>query len=329
MPPLHQPFRPACPASPPPGDPSATPIAPQPALDALFRQIAQDLRADAVSLGIDTGNGYRFAQYREDDALPDNLASIVLAPPQGYRVHARPLSIGSPRRRHAPRSQITLLRAPGQPDFNRSAQRYLGVLQPHLVHVIELAHELDAARSRESCARTLLESAECGCLIVSTDGTVIQHNTRARTLLESVGGELARTLTLPGFDLQRRYAVSLARLKHETAPFPLMLDIPATPPLRLHLQTADAMRGLLAVTIEVAQPTQVMLSQAFQARYGLTHAEFRLCQALAAGLTLKQCACQWDRSYETLRAQLKSVFSKTGCHRQLALTLLLRDHALR
>lgn len=329
MPPLRQPFRPACPASPPPGDPSATPIAPQPALDALFRQIAQDLRADAVSLGIDTGNGYRFAQYREDDALPDNLASIVLAPPQGYRVHARPLSIGSPRRRHAPRSQIALLRSPGQPAFNRSAQRYLGLLQPHLVQVIELAQELEFARSRESCARALLEHAACGCLIVSPDGTVIQHNAQARALLESAGGALARTLMLPGPGLQQRYAETLAQAMREAPPFPFILDIPASPPLRLRLQAADAVRGLLALTIEIAQPTPALLSQAFQTRYGLTPAEFRLCQALAGGLTLKQCACQWDRSYETLRAQLKSVFSKTGCHRQLALTLLLRDHALR
>lgn len=287
------------------------------------------MRADAVSLGIDTGTGYRFAQYRADDELPENLASLVRAPPQGYRVHARALSIGSPRRRHAPRSQITLLRAPGQPAFNRSTQRYLGVLQPHLVHVIELAHELETAHSRESCARALLEYAECGCLIVSPDGTVIQHNTQARALLECAGGALARTLTLPGAGLQQRYADCLTRLMREASPFPLTLDIPASPSLCLRLQAVDAVRGLLAVTIEIARPTQALLSQAFQQRYGLTPGEFRLCQALASGLTLKQCACQWNRSYETLRTQLKSVFSKTGCHRQMALTLLLRDHALR
>lgn len=323
---LRQPFRLAYPASSPHEGTPDTLITPQPVLDALFRQIAWDIRADAVSLGIDTGNGYRFAQYRADDELPENLASIVLAPPKGYRVHARPLSIGSPRRRHAPRSQITLLRSPGQPAFNRSAQRYLGILQPHLVHVIELAQDLESAHSRESCARALLEHAECGCLIVGPDGTVIQHNTQARALLECAGGTLARTLTLPGAGLQQRYAASLARLMRETAPFPLTLDIPASPPLLLRLQSANAMRGLLAVTIEVVQPTQVMLSQTFQGCYGLTPGEFRLCQALASGMTLKECACRWDRSYETLRGQLKTLFSKTGCRRQAQLVALYREH---
>lgn len=315
--------------------PSARPDTPepsvpaQPALDTLFRQIAGDMCADAVSLGIDTGHGYRFAHYRADDTLPDNLTSIVLTPPQGYRIHSRSLSIGSPRRRQAPRSHIALVRTPGRPAFNRSAHQYLGVLLPHLIHLIELAQELESTRRHEACTRALLEHAGCGCMIVAADGTILHHNTQAGALLEGAGGTLARTLTLPGFGLQQRYADARARLVREAADTPFIIDFPTSPPLRMRLQQIDGARGLLAITIDAAPSSQVDLSHTFRTRYGLTPYEFRLCQALATGLTLKQCACLWNRSYETLRAQLKSIFSKTGCHRQLALTLLLREHTLR
>ena len=54
-----------------------------------------------------------------------------------------------------------------------------------------------------------------------------------------------------------------------------------------------------------------------------TPAEFRLCDALARGLSLKACAQQWNRSYDTLRSQLKSILAKTGTHRQPELIALL------
>jgi DNA-binding CsgD family transcriptional regulator len=57
--------------------------------------------------------------------------------------------------------------------------------------------------------------------------------------------------------------------------------------------------------------------------FGLTPAEFRLCAALADGVSLKACAQNWNRSYETLRSQLKTVLAKTGTHRQAELVALL------
>jgi DNA-binding CsgD family transcriptional regulator len=53
--------------------------------------------------------------------------------------------------------------------------------------------------------------------------------------------------------------------------------------------------------------------------YGVTRAEARLVSSLVDGLTLDEYAQKFSVSIATARTQLKSVFSKTGEHRQSAL----------
>lgn len=61
-----------------------------------------------------------------------------------------------------------------------------------------------------------------------------------------------------------------------------------------------------------------------QACYRLTFAETEMVGLLAKGLTLETIAKQRSISYYTVRSQLRSVFSKTGCHHQSELLLLVR-----
>ena len=57
--------------------------------------------------------------------------------------------------------------------------------------------------------------------------------------------------------------------------------------------------------------------------FQLTPAEFKLCEALVGGASLKRCAQNWGRSYDTLRSQLKSILAKTETHRQAELITLI------
>jgi len=57
--------------------------------------------------------------------------------------------------------------------------------------------------------------------------------------------------------------------------------------------------------------------------FGLTAAEARLTEALAAGRSLEQIGEERGTSYGTLRVQLKSVMSKTGTRRQGELIALV------
>jgi DNA-binding CsgD family transcriptional regulator len=56
-------------------------------------------------------------------------------------------------------------------------------------------------------------------------------------------------------------------------------------------------------------------------RFDLTPAEARLVVHLATGTSLKSSAKALGVTYETVRRQVKSVFHKTGTHRQSELVL--------
>ena len=56
-------------------------------------------------------------------------------------------------------------------------------------------------------------------------------------------------------------------------------------------------------------------------RFHLTHAEARLVVHIAQGTSLKSSAEALGVKYETVRSYLKSVFLKTGTHRQAELVL--------
>ena len=57
--------------------------------------------------------------------------------------------------------------------------------------------------------------------------------------------------------------------------------------------------------------------------YGLTPAEARLAIALSNGQSLRDIADQHALSKETVRTQLRTVFDKTGVHRQSELVRLV------
>jgi DNA-binding CsgD family transcriptional regulator len=58
-----------------------------------------------------------------------------------------------------------------------------------------------------------------------------------------------------------------------------------------------------------------------ETRFGLRPGEARLVALLSEGTSLRSCAEALDIQYETARSYLKSVFQKTGTHRQAELVL--------
>jgi DNA-binding CsgD family transcriptional regulator len=60
------------------------------------------------------------------------------------------------------------------------------------------------------------------------------------------------------------------------------------------------------------------------ATFALTPAETEVALALCDGLPRTQIAAQRGVSLETLRTQIRSIYSKTGCSRESELVLMLR-----
>lgn len=294
-------------------------------LQGVFAQLARELRADAVVIGIDLGHGYRHETLRTAEDLPDNLTRLVLPALSGWACQASRLSCGFARRREAPRSRITLLRTPGKPDFDDGCRKRLTLILPFVDHAVTLACALETSQQAALGTRILLDATGDTSLLLAADGCVIQATASAWAMLETAGVRVEDRLTLPDSRLQNRFELLLRQLRRRPPGARLYLDL--APDLRIALRVIDAQPDLFVLSITSVARLDARASD-FAARYRLTPSEFKLSQALTSGMTLKECACRWDRSYETLRGQLKILFSKTGCRRQAQLVALYRKHVV-
>lgn len=118
------------------------------------------------------------------------------------------------------------------------------------------------------------------------------------------------------------------------------IPIPASSrrkPLILHVvpirrSAVDIMSGASClIVLTELKPGCVPDAGLLQYLFGLTPAEARVARAIASGSQIKEVASNHNLSVETIRAQLKSVFAKTGASRQADLiamvtgALLVRD----
>lgn len=99
----------------------------------------------------------------------------------------------------------------------------------------------------------------------------------------------------------------------------------------LPLRNGHPVRGLTAETEAIlliddpdAAPTPAK-AERYRQIFDLTPAEARLAAQLAAGISLSDAADALQVTYNTVRAQLRAIFDKTGAHRQGELIRVLQD----
>ena len=320
----------------------------RPSLPDLLGLIAQSVDADLIQVGIDMGTGYRrdcfieqsaeiasfsdqsqppFVVTRETRILRCTSPSGLVATPNW--LDQRTLHVGSAGRRSAPRSGIGLLRSSTRPAFKASERRQFTLLLPHFSFSLALAFELERSRTLESHTRAALQCARCGFLLVNREGSPLQGNPLAFDLLDRAHVRLQPRLKLPSLHLQAQFDAALKQLASATGMPPCRLVVDVIPPVTfdLHPLPVETDRSTLttpAFIVLLRQGGELpQLAEGVALHFDLTPAEFKLCNALASGLSLKICALKWNRSYETLRSQLKTILSKTGKHRQIELVVLL------
>jgi DNA-binding CsgD family transcriptional regulator len=81
-------------------------------------------------------------------------------------------------------------------------------------------------------------------------------------------------------------------------------------------------RGCAAVVIREIARASTVSSEFFARCYGVTHAEKRLLQTLADGMTVAEAGQALKVSLNTVKSHLKSLFAKTGTNRQAELMRL-------
>jgi DNA-binding CsgD family transcriptional regulator len=207
----------------------------------------------------------------------------------------------------------------------------------------ELARVSSRLSTGAAIARALSASAATGALeafemsgtavvLLNRHGNVFKANQSAERLLvndiQIVQGQLTAT--------DARATTALNRAIHNllwrptgglSAPVALprasrrpLLAYPA----RLSNSTANALADCQAMVILIDPDTRSRTPEmTLRSAFRLTEAEARLATQLAFGNSLETVADQFGIAKETARSQLKSIFAKTGVHRQAELVAVL------
>jgi DNA-binding CsgD family transcriptional regulator/PAS domain-containing protein len=215
-----------------------------------------------------------------------------------------------------------------------------------LAELAKLSYQLGATAAvagalgfaKAEAALDAFSVSETAAVMVDRNGEVIRVNTSAERLM---GRDLQVTHRhLASFDRSATDSLDrtlrmLLRAQREIAsmppvPLPRIGSRPLLAyPVRLPNVSYNALAPCQAVIILVDpeagfRPPEVALRSC----YGLSASEAKLARRLSSGERLETAALAMGLTYETVRNQLKLIFSKTGTHRQGELVALLGGTAM-
>ncbi|MFW2852842.1 helix-turn-helix transcriptional regulator [Sphingomonas sp. TX0543] len=177
--------------------------------------------------------------------------------------------------------------------------------------LIFLDRDLRVRRMTAAAERRLFDS---GILRLVNDRLAIPddaQNARLQSLLQAAA--LAQDSGAPIFLSPVPGAVSIG-----------LRTIPLGPrSMAAHSSEPFVLLSAFDPVVEKAAPTREL---DLRNRFRLTAAEARVAMAIADGLSIREVAERIDVSIHTVRAQLGTIFAKTGTHRQADLVRLLLGH---
>jgi len=167
--------------------------------------------------------------------------------------------------------------------------------------------------------------------ILDVDGVVHEMNECANKLLSSDLSAGIRNTRLRFSEpaLNATFQAALRKAAHtppRSSVFPLRSaanDIHEVTVSPLQPANDGSWAGALAlVVIARPRPGADHIARRMRRLHGLTHAEARVSAALTLGETVGQIAAAYGVRVSTVRAQIRSIFEKTGVHRQSDLVRL-------
>lgn len=223
--------------------------------------------------------------------------------------------------RDARSTQLSVIKPTDAADFSEREVARLVVLQAHARHAWAGYRALARTRQRLDELTALWDLVEFAALVVDSNLEVRFANRAAEDLLRRLPGTRANAsgnAAAAGLLRNRRLKAAVSAVldgggvRHAGT-----LGLASFPALRA---TAFGLGdGAAAVLVTDPLRQQNLPLAAFRQRFGLTAAEARVVQRIAAGDTLRQAAERIGIGYETARSQLKSAMARNGWRRQSAM----------
>jgi len=226
-------------------------------------------------------------------------------------------------------ARFRISRHAGLPDFGATEIARLQCLAPHLRIALGLFERLQFAGAEQAVFQETVERLGRALIVLDRDHAVVSANPLAERILTEREGlyRLGDRLAFADQEHQRQVARALA------AEQPLPEDririertvhgdlVVALRPLNLDAIHAGA--GALALIVSRPGSEPAADRHAIRELLGLTAAEARLASVLAEGAGLVEAARRIGIAHNTAKAQLQSIFAKTGVNRQAKLVALL------
>ncbi len=209
--------------------------------------------------------------------------------------------------------------------FSSKDREYLAEIADHLERIVSLAEKFARVGAENQILG--LEGVGCAAMLVDWSGRIVRLNCLAEALMGAeFGVRNGRLWTADPASAGRlgKFMACLSRRDRIalSSPSPIIISRGGLPWLMMEaMPVADAAQNTFqncSAVVVVSDLTRACLADTAKLSliFGLTSSEARLVAMLLSGNDLHSAARHIGTSYETVRSQLKAVFSKTGTHCQ-------------
>lgn len=233
---------------------------------------------------------------------------------------------------------LSLARPKSLGPFDEKSAELVRLLIPHFKRAFQIHQELQRLRSCVAGANAALDHIEIGVIAIDGKGRVIFLNHRAESILRNQEwiairhGKLTATNSVQAAPLEALTASAALTGAGRSTQAPDAMTINGKRTLRPLLITVTPFRSSCFMTekhpcalIFLTDPSSKPAARAniTSSLFGLTPAECRLADLLLEELEIGATADRMHLTIGTARFMLKSIFQKTGTHRQSQLIRLL------
>jgi len=240
-------------------------------------------------------------------------------------------------------AQLEFHRGEGTAPFEPDVLEHVAQLSEHFERALRIYAMARSEQQRQKALSEGLEQFTMGVLLFDEKGEVVYHNKAAGWLLRHYPAVQLHQQRLvikepsqaESFRLALTAAIQSGDGDDEVAGMALALGGPAGEgalqgwmmPLRNQWsQHGEGIaRAVAALYLSDAQRSLPLRVEPLMVIYGLSKKEAEVAVAIAAGRSVEEIAQLHSRSLNTVRSQLKAVFSKTGTQRQTDLVRLVLD----